>query len=322
MCTAACLWKNNFCFGRTLDYDFSYGDKITITPRNYRFDFRETDALPSHYAMIGMAHIEDGYPLYYDAVNETGLAMAGLNFVGNTKYGSNQSGDIGLAPHEFIQYVLGRCESLSQAREVLQDIRLDDLPFSEKLPASALHWIIADKSGALTVESTAAGLSVYKNPVGVLTNSPEFPRQMQNLTNYRALSPRPPENNFSKSLDLPIYSRGMGAIGLPGDWSSQSRFVRAAFVRENSVYGDSKTECVSQLFHILGSVSIPRGVCEVGDGKYHITRYTSVCCNGKYFCTTYDNHQITAVDMRQEDLNGEELISFKVPEGEHIIFQN
>ncbi len=318
MCTAACLLKNNFCFGRTLDYDFSYGDKITITPRNYRFDFRETNALSSHYAMIGMAHIADNYPLYYDAMNEKGLAMAGLNFVGYAKYGVKQSGKIGLAPHELIQHVLGQCGNLSQVRALLKDIRLLDVPFSEKLPAASLHWIVADRTGALTVESTERGMFVYENPVGVLTNNPEFPHQMLNLSNYMNLSPRSPENNFSKSVKLGEYSRGLGAFGLPGDWSSQSRFVRAAFVRENSVCGDSGTECVSQLFHILGSVSIPRGVCEIGEGKYHITRYTGVCCNGVYYYTTYDNRRITTVDMKREDPNGDRLICYDQTVGEQI----
>ncbi len=322
MCTAACLWKNNFCFGRTLDYDFSYGDKITVTPRSYRFDFHDADALPSHYAMIGMAHIANEYPLYYDAMNEKGLAMAGLNFVGYARYGTKQSGGIGLAPHELIQYVLGRCGDLSQARDALENIRLLDVPFSEKLPAASLHWIVADKTGALTVESTERGMFIYENPVGVLTNNPEFPQQMLNLANYMNLSPRSSQNSFSKSLKLEEYSRGLGAFGLPGDWSSQSRFVRAAFVRENSVCGDSETERVSQLFHILGSVSIPRGACEPEAGKYHITRYTGVCCNGVYYSTTYDNRRITAVDMKREDLNGERLICYEQVVGEQIGYLN
>lgn len=322
MCTAACLLHENFCFGRTLDYDFSYGDQITITPRNYRFDFHDANTLSRHFAIIGMAHIEDDYPLYYDGMNEKGLAMAGLNFVGYAKYGTKQHGNLRLAPHEFLQYVLSQCENLSQARELLEDIRLLDLPFSEKLPAASLHWIIADKTGALTVESTERGMFVYENPVGVLTNNPEFPEHILNLANYMSLSPRPPKNCFSERLQFNEYSRGLGAIGLPGDWSSKSRFVRAAFVRENSACGDSETERVTQLFHILDSVGIPRGACEMDAGKYHITRYTGVCCNGVYYTTNYSNHQITAVDMKREDLDGERLICFDQVTDEQIRLLN
>ena len=86
MCTAAIYKTADFYFGRTLDYEFSYGDEVTITPRNYRFDFRHMGILESHYAIIGMAYVAGGYPLYYDGINEKGLGMAGLNFVGNAKF--------------------------------------------------------------------------------------------------------------------------------------------------------------------------------------------------------------------------------------------
>ena len=87
MCTAATYQTKDFYFGRTLDYEFSYGEEIAVMPRNYPLSFRHVaKKLDSHYAMIGMAHVADGYPLYYDAVNEKGVGMAGLNFVGNAAY--------------------------------------------------------------------------------------------------------------------------------------------------------------------------------------------------------------------------------------------
>ena len=92
MCTAATYKTQDFYFGRTLDYEFSYGDEITVTPRNYPFHFRHMGEITSHYAIIGMAHVAGDYPLYYDAVNEKGLAMAGLNFVGNAVYQEVEEG--------------------------------------------------------------------------------------------------------------------------------------------------------------------------------------------------------------------------------------
>ena len=86
MCTAATYKSKDFYFGRTLDYEYSYGDQIVITPRNYVFNFRHVDDMKNHYAIIGMAHVAEDYPLYYDAMNEKGVAMAGLNFVGNAVY--------------------------------------------------------------------------------------------------------------------------------------------------------------------------------------------------------------------------------------------
>lgn len=324
MCTAATYKTKNFYFGRTLDYEFSYGDEITVTPRNYAFDFRHTSACTSHYAIIGMAHIVGNYPLYYDAINEKGLGMAGLNFVGNAVYAKPVRGKENIAQFEFIPYILGKCANINEAKNLLASINLTDTPFSEKLPTAQLHWIIADENGCITVESMADGLHIYDNPVGVLTNNPPFETQMFMLNNYMSLSPKQPQNTFANGLALNSYSRGMGALGLPGDLSSASRFARVAFTKMNSISADSENESVSQFFHILGSVDQQRGCCEVSEGKYEITIYTS-CCNttkGIYYYTTYNNHQISAVDMRKENLDSTELMRYPLIEEQQINFQN
>lgn len=324
MCTAATYLTECFYMGRTLDYEFSYGEQITVAPRNYPFMFRHGVASERHYAIIGMAHIADGYPLYYDAVNEKGLGMAGLNFVGNARYAEPKDGALNVAQFEFIPWLLSRCADLAEARECLSRINLVGTPFSEHFPAAQLHWIIADRSGAITVESTAEGMKIYDNPVGVLTNNPPFDKQMFLLNNYMSLSPKQPDNLFSDKLELTAYSRGMGALGLPGDLSSASRFARAAFTKMNSVSGSSEEESVSQFFHIMGSVDQQRGCCEVADGKFEITIYTS-CWNadkGIYYYTTYDRRRITAVDMRRDDLDGSALICRPMLLTDEFFFQN
>lgn len=324
MCTAATYKTNDFYMGRTLDYEFSYGDEITITPRHYPFPFRHMGLRENHYAMIGMAHVAADYPLYYDAVNEKGIGMAGLNFVGNAAYQSVKPDRENVAQFEFIPWVLSQCASMTEVRELLSRMNLTGTPFSEQLPAAGLHWIIADAGDCITVESMADGLRIHDNPVGILTNNPPFETQMFQLSNYMSLSPKQPQNTFAPELSLGTYSRGMGTIGLPGDLSSASRFVRAAFVKANSISGDSEAESVSQFFHILGSVDQPRGCCDVGEGKYEITLYTS-CCNatrGIYYYTTYENHQITAVDMHRVELDGRELIRYEVIQGEQIRWEN
>ena len=263
MCTAATYKTKDFYFGRTLDYEFSYHEEVTITPRNFPLPFRHLDPILSHYAIIGMAYIAEGYPLYYDAMNEKGLAMAGLNFVGNAAFGETVAGKDNVAQFEFIPWVLCQCSNLQEARHLLDKINLTSTAFNAYLPTASLHWIIADRTGAITVECQSDGLHVYDNPVGVLTNNPPFPEQMFRLNDYMHLSSKQPQNTFSKNLNLQTYSRGMGAMGLPGDLSSQSRFVRASFVKMNSVSGDGEAESVSQFFHILGSVDQQRGCCEV-----------------------------------------------------------
>lgn len=324
MCTAATYKTKDFYFGRTLDYHFSYGDDVAITPRRYPFRFRSMGVITDHYAIIGMAHVVNDCPLYYDAVNEKGLAMAGLNFVGNAKYGGWVADKDNVATYEFIPWLLCQCSSVKEARALLSKINLTDEAFDQNLPAAQLHWIIADAEESVTVEAVASGIEVYDNPVGILTNNPPFGEQMFQLNNYMALSPKAPVNHFCDKLKLQTYSRGMGAIGLPGDLSSQSRFVRAAFVKMNSISGDSETESVSQFFHILGAVDQPRGCCILEDGQCEVTIFTS-CCNtskGIYYYTTYGNHQITAVDLHREDLDGSSLICYKPMQEEQIQMQN
>ena len=324
MCTAATYKTEDFYFGRTLDYESSYGEEIVIMPRNFRLGFLNTGVLENHYAVIGTAHIAGGYPLFYDAMNEKGLCMAGLNFVGNAHYFKNVQGKDNIAQYEFIPWILAKCTDVKEAEDLISRINITDTPFNEKMPVGQLHWIIADRNKSITVEAVADGIKVYDNPLGVLTNNPPFDEQMFRLNDYMNLSPKQPKNNFSDKLELKTYSRGMGALGLPGDLSSQSRFVRVAFVKANSVSGKSENESVSQFFHILGSVDQQRGCCEVTAGKYEITIYTS-CCNadkGIYYYTTYDNHRISAVDMRKENLNGNELVAYPMLNEELINYQN
>lgn len=324
MCTAATYKTKDFYFGRTLDYEFSYGDEVVVTPRNYPFSFRDAGEMQSHYAIIGMAFVTQNTPLYYDAMNEKGLCMAGLNFVGNAVYRKPESGKDNVAQFEFIAWILGQCADVKAARAKLQNLNLTDTPFSAELPVAQLHWILADRNEAITVESVKDGLKIYENPVGVLTNNPPFPEQMFRLNDYMHLSPKSPENHFAENLPLYTYSRGMGAMGLPGDLSSQSRFVRVAFTKMHAVSGDSEKESVSQFFHILGSVDQQRGCCDVGEGKYEITIYTS-CCNadkGIYYYNTYENHQISGVDMHKENLDATALVRYPLVTGEQILMQN
>ena len=324
MCTAITYQTKDFYFGRTLDYEHSFGEEITVTPRNFPLSFRSMPCMNSHYAIIGMARTEDGYPLYFDAVNEKGLGMAGLNFVGNAHYGLPAEGKDNIAHFEFIPWILAQCATVQEAQVLLERIQLTNQAFSEQLPVAQLHWILADSKEAIVIEAVKEGLRIHPNPAGVLTNNPPFDEQMLQLTNYMHLSPNPPENHFSPLIPLQPYSRGMGALGLPGDLSSQSRFVRAAFTKLNSVSGFSEAESVTQFFHILSTVCQTRGCCYVGNDQYEITRYTS-CCNadkGIYYYTTYDNQQISAVDMHLEDLNGTSLVRYPLVQEQQIRLQN
>lgn len=324
MCTAISYTPQAHYFGRNLDLEHVYKEEIVITPRRFPLSFRCGRTLPQHKAMIGVAYVADGYPLYYDAINESGLGIAGLNFVGNAAFHTPRSGCDNIAVFEFIPWILGQCASVEEARALLARINLTREAFSAELQPSQLHWLIADRRESITVESMEDGLHVYDNPVGVLSNNPPFPMQMTFLANYLNLTRDVPENRFAPAVPIDRYSRGMGAIGLPGDLSSASRFVRAAFTKCNSVAEGTEESCVSQFFHILGSVEQQRGCAHLGEGAYEITQY-SACCNterGIYYYKTYDNSCIHAVSMHAEDLDSERLAVYPMITAQKIIAQN
>ncbi len=323
MCTAITYKTKGAYFGRTLDIECSYGEEVIVMPRNFVLPFRHTGAQKSHYAIIGMGTVREGYPLWYDAANECGLGMAGLNFPTNACYFSVKEEKENITPFELIPWLLGKCKSVKEARECLSSVNLCNTPFSAELPLSPLHWMLADREESIVVESLADGLHVYQNPVGVLTNNPPFSYHLCHLCDYMTLSGEPPVAHLGKDFLAP-YSRGMGAMGLPGDLSSASRFVRAAFVRENAVSDNDEILSVSQFFHILGAVEQVRGCVRLDDGRYEITAYTS-CINlegGICYYTTYENRSISAVDLHRCDLDSGELFRFSLQTEQRIEWQN
>ena len=306
MCTAV-TYENRY-FGRNLDYGRSYGESVVLTPRAFPLP----EGHRSAFGLLGIAHVAEGYPLYYDAMNEKGLAMAGLLFAGNACYTTPVYGRDNIPTWAFLPWILGQCEGVEEAERLLQNIRLTEEPFRADLPPAPLHWMIADRNRSIVVEATEAGMQIYENPVGVLTNNPPFPFQLQHLQQYLHLTAAEPQNHFSPALDWKPFSHGMGAIGLPGDLSSPSRFVRAAFVRSNSLSAEG--ESLSQFFHILGAVEQQRGCVRMEDGSLEWTLYTSCCdlAEGRYYYKTYGGEGIHGFSFSEGDVNGRELQIFPV----------
>lgn len=324
MCTAINFNAYNHYFGRNLDLEKRYDEKIVITPRNYILKYKSGEIERRHYAFIGTGLVVNDYPLYYDATNEHGLSIAGLNFVGNAYLEKKtQEGSVNLAPYELIPYILGKCRDVNESIDMINKIRLVDIRFTDEMINSELHWLISDSKDSITLEYMSDGVKIYSNPVGVLTNNPPFEYQMMNLNNFMSLSTLPIKNNFCKDLHLNNYSKGMGAIGLPGDNSSMSRFVRCAFNKLNSVIPNTENDSVAQFFHILASVFQVAGSVKIQD-KYERTQYSS-CCNtskGIYYYKTYNNSQITAVNMHHENLESNEIISYDMLFEENIRYMN
>ena len=323
MCTAITFKTKDHYFGRNLDLEYHYNESVTITPRKFQFNFTNGKKSDSHYAIIGIATVENDYPLYYDGVNEKGLCVAGLHFPGNAVYTESEDSRINIASFEFVPWLLGNFESVADAMLSLKKLNIVNLPFNDSYPPSPLHWLIADKTQAITLEPLISGVKIYENPIGVLTNNPTFDIQMFNLNNYMGLSAKDPKNSFSGDVSLNLYSRGMGGLGLPGDLSSMSRFVRAAFTKLNSVSNPTNEDSIGQFFHILSSVAHTRGTVKVHE-KDEITVYSS-CCNidkGVYYYTTYENARISAVDMHRENLDGKKLVSYPLLKTQDIFRQN
>ena len=313
MCTAISYQTTSHYFGRNLDLERGYGEGVVITPRRYPLSFRHLPPLTEHYAMIGMAAVANNYPLYFEATNEKGLSMAGLNFPGNASYATVAKGYDNVASFELIPYLLGNYASVDEITAAPNHFRVVDTNVSKELPTSPLHWLISDARRSITLECTRDGMKIYDNPFGVLTNNPTFDYHLTNVSNYMHLHAGASRNHLSDDFPVTNYSLGMGALGLPGDFSSASRFVRAIYVKENSVCGGSEEESVHQFFHILSSVAMPRGCVLAHNGLYEYTRYSS-CCNTEsavYYYTTYHNRSIRQIHLHATDLNAKTLYTYQ-----------
>lgn len=322
MCTA--ISDNGYChlFGRTLDIECSYGEVAVVTPRNFRFDFLHERSVRTHPAITGIACIRHNVPLYYDAINEAGLAVAGLNFPGNAVYHAPKAAMHNVASFELIPWILCQCDTLTAAIELLQSTNITSDCFSAEMPVTPLHWIVADKTGAVTVESVSGGLKIYENPFGVLTNNPPFPYHQISISNFMHLDSCPAKNNLCPSLDLAPYSRGMGAMGMPGDHSSPSRFVRAVFAKNHTAPASTEQDAVSRFFHMMDTVSVPCGCVKTGENKSVLTVYTSCASTGTftYYFATYHNRRTRAVCVQDQRLDTRELLSFSMHDSEDTLY--
>ena len=264
MCTA--IRFNERYFGRTFDFERSFGESLVVTPRE------KMKILDSHnrYAMMGVGVLADRVPMYFDGVNEWGLAAAALNFPKCAKYRSENETGSHIFAGNLISHMLGLCRSVDEARQMLERVAITEEGADGEPPTTPLHWIIADGRGSAVIESVESGLKIYDNPVGVLTNSPELPYHLTRLEDFSSLRAENPEKD--------MYSRGMGAIGLPGDYSSASRFVRAAFLKKQS-FGEISGSSVGDLhraFSLLDAVKVPAFAVITDEGLPAFTMYSAV----------------------------------------------
>ena len=324
MCTCINFKTKDNYFGRTLDLEYKKKEKVIITPRSYEFRLKNGNTINIKYSIIGMATVINNYPLYAEATNEKGLSIAGLYFPQNAYFFDEENSKLNLAPYELIPYFLGMYSTVEEIGKVISNLNITNMPFEENMPIADLHWMISDGNKCIVVEQKKDGIKIYDNPVGVLTNNPSFDYHLMNINNYSNLTPYYEESKFSNKINLQQYSQAMGAIGLPGDNSSTSRFIRAAFNKLNSRCKDDEESSVTQFFHILDSVTMVQGTTITKENKSDITTYA--CCinttKGIYYYKTYTNSQITAIKMTEKEKNKKELSIYNLIEKQQINYDN
>lgn len=311
MCTA--IRFNERLFGRTFDFERSFGEELIVTPRG-RMKIGEAE---NRYAIMGIGVIVGEKPLYFDGVNEWGLCAAALNFPHYAVYGAGE-GKAAISSAHLISLILGFCRSVTEAREMLSNIIVNGRGADEKTPPTPLHWMLSDPRESAVVEPLSDGLSVRENPVGVLTNSPNFDYHLARLADLTHLDAK---NPLTKNAS-PLYSRGMGAVGLPGDFSSSSRFLRAAFLKENCdcTSGDGQDKAdgtpggVGQAFNIFSSVAIPHGAVLSDEGEAVFTRYTALMDmdSPTYYLTTAACRTIRKATLTDSLCEGEHIVKFPI----------
>lgn len=314
MCTCIMIKNNNNTFfGRNMDIVDSFNEKIILIPRNYQINLKKERKISNHFAIIGMGTIINNYPLLADAANEKGLAIAGLSFIGNAKYYEYNDEKINLAPYELVLYLLANYENISQVKTALSQINIINEDFSESIKLTSLHFMISDQNESIVLETTKEGMKIYDNPYNILTNNPPFSYHIENIKNYLHLNNNIPENTFDKKLTINPYSYGQGLIGLPGDYSSSSRFIKALYIKNNMLLTNNCENTIEHFFYCLESVKMIKGIVKTEKG-YEYTRYTS-CINTTssiYYYMTYDNHTIKQINLKSHNLNENNLIIYEI----------
>lgn len=315
MCTAISVGGASAIFGRTLDLEYSYGYEAVILPRGAAL---EDEWWPTeHFAIIGTAYVSSGVPLLFDAMNEHGLCAAALNFPVSAVYLPPVDGRINIPSYALIPYVLSTCPTLSRATELLRRVNITPDSFSPDLPATPMHWIFSDGRETLIAEPMSGGLRVMPSYQGVLTNEPPYDYQLMRLSELMSLSPGAPENRLFGSGEPKIYSGAMASIGLPGDFSSSSRLVRAVYAAKYTESDGSKWGEVSRFFHIADTVSVPDGCSINTKGKRTRTVYT-VCydiTHRCYYVRTYDSHRIFRLSLTAIAPDSREMLRAPHPKG-------
>ncbi|MPQ43833.1 choloylglycine hydrolase [Clostridium tarantellae] len=329
MCTGLLLKTKDgeHLFGRNMDIEFSFNQQVGVIPRSFTYASTvNNEKFITKYAIIGMMTLMAGHPMLADGMNEKGLACAGLNFPGYS-YLSDESkeGAHNIPCHDFMLWMLGQFQSVKELKEELKNLNLMNKPFGPNIPEATLHWMVTDKTGeCIVIENTKEKLSIFDNTVGVLTNSPTFDWHLTNLRQYMGLSSEQVISTKWDREELSPLGVGVGAVGMPGDETPASRFIRAAFLRHFLMLNEIEHVDIGEFYHILNNVAMTSGAVRTPEKKSDLTQYSSCMSleKGIYYYNTYKNNQINAINMHNEDLDGNEIKVYPYSEELQINYVN
>lgn len=256
-----------------------------------------------------------GRPFFVDGLNEKGLHVGLFYFPGYAEYQSIAAADEvrALAPFELGGFLLGTCANVSEAVEAARGVRVGAVVFKEFGFVPPVHFIVNDASGrSVVLEHVGGELKVHRNPLGVLTNSPAFDWHMTNLSNYMNLTVSDVPRLDFDGLELKSLGQGAGLLGLPGDFTPPSRFVRAVVFSRSSLPVNTTREGVLQAFHILNQFDIPRGAARSAEKGKPVADYTlwtsaSDLKNLRYYFRTFDNSRIRMIELRSIYLDSNDV---------------
>ena len=303
--------KGTVYFGRNLDWCFDFGQNVVITPRNYSHKYEYLGDMKNKYALIGMGITFQGIPLYFDCGNEAGLACGGLNFPGYAQYAHDAEPGKGLASYEVPLYITSQFATVDEAEAALKDMVITDKPVNEKLGASMLHWMVADKDRTIVIEYTKDGMQIFDDGFDVLTNQPGFDFHRENCRNYMAMNNTWLPSVKWREQELTPFGSGVEMRGIPGDYYSPSRFVRVAYINNFYPVQSGEAANVSRMFHTLGGVSMVNGSAIMNtEGGFEYTTYTG-CYSPyymNYYYNTYEDPAIRYVTLQDYDADATEVI--------------
>lgn len=307
MCTAIGVKDNNkVIFGRNMDFSIELNPEIYIVPACYEWqNSKAKSKVKNKYKFIGTGQNIGGI-MFADGMNEFGLGVAALYFMGFADYKKELNPNkTSIANYDLVNYLLGNFSSVKEIINNIQNINIVGIEDDLTKSIAPLHWMVIDEDDSIVIEVTMNGLQIFNNPVNVLTNSPDFTWHLTNLRNYLNLSNEQLESKKWDNLVLTPFGQGSGSFGLPGDYTSPSRFIRTSFIKNNTLIPTDDEEAINTCFNILKSTFITKGLVITSRNTYDYTQYT-VFMNLKsleYYISTYHNNEIKKVSLNDYNPN-------------------